>query len=341
MRRTWTDEQLDRYRMLRRLHLAVLIGVVFIFVYSCRFWRSGSFASIVGVGIISAGAFLLAGFLSGFVFGIPRVSKDSGSLSLSEHRPGGTPPDGSPKKSLKSGYGAVEANSNLVEISDWLTKIIVGVGLVQLNKIPAKIQELTIYIGNGLRDCDQLQCKQSSEAFALGIIIFFFSSGFLIGYLWSRLYLQKAFADLSLANQIDSAWDYANMADQAFDDGEFDKANELTDLALSNDPSNAKAHLLKGMALKRLAQKAGKPGDKTLLQQALDHATEAARLRPNVAGAFYNIACYQALLGKDRTEVLKNLSHAFEIDRRLKKFALTDEDLQSLWEDADFKRLTA
>jgi hypothetical protein len=328
--------------MLRRLQIAALIGLVFVFVYACRFWRSESFASIVGVGIVSAGAFLLAGFLTGFVFGIPRVSKDSGGQASSEQpKSGGTPPEGSLRRSTKPGFGSVEANSNLVEISDWLTKIIVGVGLVQMNRIPNKIQGLTAYLGNGLRDCDQTLCKQSSEAFALGIIIFYFCSGFLIGYLWSRLYLQKAFVDLNLANQIDTAWDFADAADQAFDDGDFDKANELTDLALSNDPLNAKAHLLKGMILKRRAQAAGKPGDKALLQQALNNAVEAVRLRPNVAGAYYNTACYQTLLGVDGAEVLKNLSRAFELDPKLKRTAATDEDLRSLWDNADFKRLIA
>lgn len=331
MRNNWIDEHLDRYQMLRRLHVTALIGLFFILVYSLRFWRSGSFTSVIGVGILSAGAFLLTGFLAGFVFGIPRTSREPRSNGGSQDAGG----------AARTGYAAVEPNSNLVEISDWLTKIIVGVGLVQLNKIPGEIQNLTVYIGNGLRDCDSQACKQSSEALALAIIIFFFCAGFLIGYLWSRLYLQKAFTDLSLANQVDAAWSYVDQADKAIDDGDLDKANELTDLALSSDSSNAKAHLLKGMILKRLAQKAGKPGDKTLLKAALDHASESARRRPKFGAAFYNIACYQALLGEDRTEILKNLSRAFELDPELKKIAPTDEDLTTLWADADFKRLTA
>jgi hypothetical protein len=343
MKRKWIDEQLDRYRMLRRLQLATLIGGVFIFVYSCRFWRSGAFASIFAVGMLSAGAFLLVGFLLGFVFGIPRTPKDSAALPSSGGQPqGGGAPQGSfLKNSGKSGYGAVEPNSNLVEISDWLTKIIVGVGLIQLNKIPAKVQDLTAYIGNGLRDCDSQVCKQGSESLALGIVIFFFCAGFLIGYLWARLYLQRAFTDLSLANQVDSAWTYADAADQAFDEGNFDKANELIDLAISNDPSNAKAHALKGRILKRLAQESGKPGDKALLQRALDQATQAASFNPNIGGFWYNMACYRSLLAQDRTQILKELGRAFEIDPKLKKSALADEDLSSLWEDADFKRLTS
>lgn len=163
------DKQPDRYHMLYRLHVATLIGVGFIFVYSLRFAQSRDWLSIAGVGVLSAGAFLLAGFLLGFVFGLPRTPDSS-----HERPQAGAAPQG-PRSTKPS----IQSNNNLLEISDWLTKIIVGVGLVQLNKIPGKIKDLTTYIGNGLRDCETPACKQSSEALALGIIIFFFSAGFL------------------------------------------------------------------------------------------------------------------------------------------------------------------
>jgi hypothetical protein len=331
----------DKFRMLSRLQVAALIGVAFIIVYSLRFWRTGALASIIGVGILAAGAFLLTGFLLGFIFGIPRTSKDSGGQSPAGSAPGGTPPDASHKNAVGAGNSGIEPNSNLVEISDWLTKIIVGVGLVQLNRIPGRIQDLTTYIGNGLRPCDSEMCRQSSEAFALGIILFFFCVGFLIGYLWARLYLPYALAKAQSATQVDTGWTYADWADQAYDAGDYDKANHWIDMALQTDPSNAKSHLLKGMILKKRAQKPGKPVDKGLLQQALDEATKAAKLKKDFAAAFYNIACYKALLGGAKAEVLENLSRAFELNSNLKADASGDDDLASVRDDADFKRLTA
>jgi tetratricopeptide (TPR) repeat protein len=163
----------------------------------------------------------------------------------------------------------------------------------------------------------------------------------LIGYLWARLYLPYAFAKAQSAAQVDTAWTYADWADQAFDSGEIDKADQWVDIAIQNDPTNAKARLLKGMILKKLAIKPDKQVDKGLLQQALAESTKAAELMPNFAAAFYNMACYQALLGEARTEVLKNLSRAFELNSKLKPNAPTDDDLASIWDDADFKRLTA
>jgi hypothetical protein len=52
------------------------------------------------------------------------------------------------------------------------------------------------------------------------------------------------------------------------------------------------------------------------------------------------MACYQALLGTEKADVLKNLKRAFQIFPKLKDSAVQDEDLASLWEDADFKELT-
>ncbi len=338
MRQKWVDEHLDRYRMLRRLQLAALIGVVFIFVYALRFWCTGSFASILGIGILAAGASLLAGFLVGFVFGIPRTPKEPGDSS--EAAAGGKKPDPS-STSAQSKSSGVMPNSNLVEISDWLTKIIVGVGLVQLNKIPGKVSQLSTFIGNGLRDCDSQTCQQSSEAVALVIMLYFFCAGFLIGYLWARLYLQKAFSDLSIADQVDLAWKYVEQADQAIQAGKLDRADALLDVALGYDPSNPKALMKKAYVLKHLAQQAGKPGDLVRIQEALDLALKASKYWDTVGGVFYNIACYQAILGKDKKDILANLARAFELDASLKPDAKGDDDLKSVWTDEDFIKLTS
>jgi hypothetical protein len=328
----------DTYQMLPRLQLALLIGVVFIGLYSCHYWRSGSFFSILGVGILSAGAFLLVGFLLGFIFAIPRISQaQHRSAAMGPHEPdrSSREPAEDPAKL------GVYPNSNLVEISDWLTKILVGVGLVQLNKIPVKVLALVSYLGRGLRDCDSLFCVQSSDAFALGIIISYSSAGFLVGYLWARLYLEKDIEN-SLAHEVDKAWEYTDMADAAIKTRDWPMASQLLDEALSIDPNHAKAHLKKAYVLKHMAvNDDGTVVDKAGLQEALGHAMEAARLNPRIAGAFYNIACYQALLSMDRTVVLGNLKKAFEKDPKLKKDALEDKDLNSIQEDPQFKTLTS
>jgi hypothetical protein len=341
------DERLDNYNMLGRLQLATAVGIGVMLLYALQFARSGGFLRIFGVGMLTAGGFLLMGFLLGFIFAIPRMA-----AAKSEVEKGGvSAKEGASQASAEGDTGrttataTVETNSNLVEISDWLTKILVGVSLVEMNKIPGRLKDLTAYLGAGLRNCGDAPvagwCVQSSESFALGIIIFFFTAGFLIGYLWTRLYLQRALGELSSrADRVDKSWESTYLAELRLRDGSVGEANSFIDKALAANPMNSGALLTKGRVLKRMAQAEGKPGNKQLLEQALKYVSQSAALKPEQAAPAYNIACYQALLGKDQGEILNNLKRAFQLDSRLKQTALADEDLASLREVPEFTDLT-
>ena len=102
----------------------------------------------------------IVGAFIGFIFGIPRT-------------PASKDPDN------------IAANTNLEEISDWITKIIVGVSLVQLNQISGGIIELGHTLSKALGD------TPTSFVFAISTLIFYFVGGFFLGYLWSRIYLPK------------------------------------------------------------------------------------------------------------------------------------------------------
>lgn len=187
---------LDPYRMLAKLQIILGIGVFAILLYTLQFGGSASLA-VFGIGLVGAGASVAAGFLLGFIFGIPRaIARIEGGI--------GGPSNGANADSERMEKSRIEtdkfkANSNLVEISDWLTKIFVGVGLVELAKIPSKMSALARYFAGGLRSCSK--CDEyyirSSEVLAMVIIVFFGVCGFLLGYLWARLYLQKAFDELT------------------------------------------------------------------------------------------------------------------------------------------------
>lgn len=91
-------------------------------------------------------AFLLAmaafwsGMLLGFLFAIPKYN------NRQSFTPDGKPaaPDAASERApaIVPGTSRYLPNTNLTDISDWLTKIIVGLGLVNLGKIPAAIQQL-------------------------------------------------------------------------------------------------------------------------------------------------------------------------------------------------------
>ena len=89
------------------------------------------------------------------------------------------------------------ANTNLEQISDWLTKTIVGVSLVELSKLPPLLDKLARYVASGMSNAGT-----GATAAALVIIVCFLSLGFLISYLWTRMRLTRAFGDSLLSQRI-------------------------------------------------------------------------------------------------------------------------------------------
>jgi hypothetical protein len=114
--------------------------------------------SVFAYGTAISCAAIIGGGLVGFIFGIPR------SASNAHREPG-------------EGY---RDNSNLEQISDWLTKILVGVGLVQLGHATNGISHLASAMKPGFGG------EASSAGFGLAIALFYAGTGFLYLYLWSR-----------------------------------------------------------------------------------------------------------------------------------------------------------
>jgi hypothetical protein len=131
-----------------------------------------------GTCVIWALACLICGAAVGFLFAIPKTSQGPATSKTD-----GSSPD----------Y-QLHVNTNLTEISDWLTKIIVGLGLVKLTKLPPYLTSMASTFAVGIRDKDH----SVAMAFAYGTICFFSILGFLFGYLFTRLFLSKA---LSIADQ--------------------------------------------------------------------------------------------------------------------------------------------
>lgn len=118
-------------------------------------------------------ASLLVGIFLGFLFGIPRLNKQynpsTDYAKMHKYKP----------------------NTNLEDISDWLTKIIVGVSLTQASKIPNYLENLAQSIltkNKCVFICDYAQ------AIIIALIILFSISGFIIGYFYTRVYLPNLFS---------------------------------------------------------------------------------------------------------------------------------------------------
>jgi len=142
-------------------------------------YGSGQQQFNLGIAFLLAGGCVMLGGLLGFLFGIPKA------LQLRE-RPDASQLEGKEDKGSRPAY---RANTNLEEVSDWLTKILVGVGLTQLNAIPTKVVAFGVYFGKPLGG-DEV----TGERFAAAVLLYFTVTGFLLGYLWTRLFLGSALA---------------------------------------------------------------------------------------------------------------------------------------------------
>ncbi len=155
------------------LTVSVLTGLFIVLVFAAG--RGSTWKQALQLGanaLILAGASLLVGGLLGFLFGIPRTDTQR------------------PADDNGSRYAA---NTNLEQISDWLTKILVGVGLTQLSQIGETLTKVAEFFAPALAGDAQ------AKPFALCVIVFFTTAGFMFAYLWSRIYLARAMdlADIS------------------------------------------------------------------------------------------------------------------------------------------------
>jgi hypothetical protein len=134
--------------------------------------------------LLWGGACSAVGWATGFLFGIPRTL--AGDAGASATRPVGnaTPQPGQAAqangKSQRTG-----TNTNLEQISDWLTKIIVGATLVQIQPVLANLDAAAKLIAESLGG---VQLK----SFAFALMVYFAVTGFLGSYLLTRLFLQPA-----------------------------------------------------------------------------------------------------------------------------------------------------
>lgn len=143
----------------------------------------------IGNALIWGFGFCVSGMLLGFLFAIPRILPAGAIIAPARVPANGGKRETDPAVSTAGIVGQTatspsEINSNLVEVSDWLTKIIVGVGLVELKHLPAAAQSVADYIAPSLG----VDARVGAPV-AGGIMLFYSVLGFLVGYLLTRIYL--------------------------------------------------------------------------------------------------------------------------------------------------------
>lgn len=180
-------------RDIRRVNLAMLSALsTSALVLGIIGWK----VCAIGPIFLWAIASVAAGASIGFLFGIPRVSllnslaKDTATRPLSAE-PAASPQVATPPSTNKGIFeAALRPNTNLEEVSDWLTKIIVGLGLVHLKDL----QVIVANIASNAAGAIATNPAASDVSIATALIVGFSIEGFFGGYIYTRLFLQGAFA---------------------------------------------------------------------------------------------------------------------------------------------------
>lgn len=148
----------------------------------CEGWPGG--LRIFCILWFASGAAFFIGTIGGFLFGIPKA------------RPQWQSPDGN----IAPASGATgeelstyRDNTNLEEVSDWLTKIIIGLGLVEFQNIVSAVVTAGATVGDSIDPVHQF----GGAAIATGSLIVGFATGFIYYYIWTRVYLMKRFSERS------------------------------------------------------------------------------------------------------------------------------------------------
>ncbi|WP_421439511.1 tetratricopeptide repeat protein [Agrobacterium tumefaciens] len=180
-----------------------------------------SVASMVAVAAASLGGVL------GFLFGIPRLlqkyaaSGDDGALEAGAKRE--TDP-------------FFMTNTSLEEVSDWLTKIIIGIGLVQFNNIIEYLHTSSVYVavfienkGFNFPDKEKIAVESGvSSSFIFSIIVSCLILSCLFVYLETRTRLTLMFLGMEAVNNDASIFETALSRPLAVEDK---KPVSQTDLA--------------------------------------------------------------------------------------------------------------
>ncbi len=157
------------YQALQYLLLVVAAGIIVVMGDAVRHdhWELGIVARAAGAGLLLAGGAFMIGVLLGFLFGFPSKA-DAETIRT------GAQPSQSPFY-----------NTNLQEVADWLTKLIVGASLVELSKFPPMLKQFGEYVASSVNPFHR-GLYSPSPANAVVNLIYFWSCGILFGYIWTR-----------------------------------------------------------------------------------------------------------------------------------------------------------
>lgn len=178
---------------------------------------------IAGTALILSGASVGVGALLGLLFGVPRPQDP-------EEPKGDTAEDVAMARRTTSARFTM--NTNLGEVSDWLTKILVGVGLTQIRNVGPALATLSQSVATPFGP------SETAQVFAGSVIVYLTVFGFIAGWLCSVLYLPNELSNALQARAEERAQEKVESTAERFVDRAiaYEKAAlEVIQTALQSD----------------------------------------------------------------------------------------------------------
>jgi uncharacterized membrane protein YciS (DUF1049 family) len=197
------DKKSDKSRGLTLISVMMIFGFGSIYITTHSLDCSEHYHANLGLTIMVALAAILCGAFLGFLFGIPR------SLQKNQN---------SSEPNSPNNHNSFADNTNLEQISDWLTKIIVGVSLTQVANIQLYLSKISHLVADGF------QCNPKlAVAFIYAVIIFYLICGFIYCYLWTRIQLKAALNKMEV-EQLQAQLDESKTKLDDIEKAQFEKA---------------------------------------------------------------------------------------------------------------------
>lgn len=178
-----TDREVEKHSdappwLVLSIFLVIIILLLILYGWSVSSTTLLLIELLVGVASMSVGCFL------GFLFGIPRtiISSETGA--------------GNEATTQTMSY---RPNTNLEEISDWLTKILIGVGLVELGQLRETLVSISRAVATSVAGA-----PSGAEVATQIVVVTFLVFGFIVGFLWTRIYYGplQTITDINLQDKL-------------------------------------------------------------------------------------------------------------------------------------------
>ena len=142
------------------------------------FTVGGTSGQRIGLSILILAASVAVGAVAGFLFGVPK------SVAVKSQE------DDGGKKVIQR----YQPNSNLEQVSDWLTKIIIGVGLIEIRQLAAVLGSLGVRLGQDFGD--PAGKPGVGATYSLTLVVGGTLIAFLFVYMWVRTRFSEVLTQL-------------------------------------------------------------------------------------------------------------------------------------------------